>query len=204
MGNIILLIVAVTGIVSYIAWQKPELFHKLLLSPYIVVREKQYYRMFTYGFLHADWMHLIVNMLVFWSFGRVLIQYFNIIWSQLGILIFVLFYLSAIIVSSIYDVVKYRDNYSYSAVGASGATSAVIFATMLFDPWNMIYFMGIIPIPSILFGVIYLVYSYIMGKKGMDNIGHNAHFWGAIYGFIFPMLLKPNLFKYFIQELLNF
>lgn len=204
MESITIIIVLVTGVVSYIAWQRPELFQKLLLWPYNVVRQKQYYRMLTHGFIHADWGHLIINMFVFWSFGRSLIQYFNWVWGAAGAFLFVLLYLSAIVVSSVYSVLKHKNNYAYTAVGASGATSAVIFACMFFDPWNMIYFFGIIPIPGILFGIVYLIYSYWMGKRGGDNIGHDAHFWGAVYGFVFPLICKPALFKLFIQQLSNF
>jgi membrane associated rhomboid family serine protease len=202
--NFALIIVIITGFVSYSAWRKPELFNKLLLSPYIIVRSKQYYRMLTYGFVHGNWSHLIVNMLVFLSFSDALIYYFGMIWYSSGKLMFIILYLSAIVVSSIYDVIKYKDNSAYSAVGASGATSAIIFASMLFQPWNMIYFFGIIPIPSIIFGIIYLIYSYVMGQKSIDNIGHNAHFWGAVYGFLFPILLEPDLLKNFIHQILKF
>jgi membrane associated rhomboid family serine protease len=124
-------------------------------------------------------------------------------WGTKAVILFVLLYLSAIIVSSLYSLAKYKDNYSYSAVGASGATSAIVFASIFFDPWNMIYFFGVLPIPGILFGVIYLIYSYRMSRKGTDNIGHDAHFWGAVYGFTFPLFFKPELFKFFINRLLS-
>lgn len=204
MDKIILIIVITTGLISYVAWQRPELFNKLLLWPYGIIKRKQYYRMLTHGFIHADWMHLIINMLVFWSFGRNLIIYFQQVWGTYAIILFLSLYLSSIVISSIYSVIKHKNNHYYSAVGASGATSAILFACLFFDPWNLVYFFGIIPIPGILFGVIYLIYSYWMSKKANDNIGHDAHFWGAVYGFIFPLLFKPELFKYFIHELTNF
>ncbi|MDY0315521.1 MAG: rhomboid family intramembrane serine protease, partial [Bacteroidales bacterium] len=76
--------------------------------------------------------------------------------------------------------------------------------SMFFDPWNKIYFFGVLPIPGILFGVIYLIYSYQMAKKAKDNIGHDAHFWGAVYGFVFPLFFKPELWEYFYLRLINF
>ncbi|MDD3860781.1 MAG: rhomboid family intramembrane serine protease [Bacteroidales bacterium] len=203
MENLIYIIIGVTAVVSYLSWQNEALFRKLLLSPYDMIRNKEYYRLITHGFLHSGWTHLIVNMLVFWSFGRVLLFYFVQVWGTKGFLLFILLYLSAIVVSSVYSVIKHKDDYSYSAVGASGATSAIVFASLFFDPWNMIYFFGVIPIPGIVFGAIYLVYSYRMAKKAVDNIGHDAHFWGAVFGFVFPLLFKPQLFQFFIQRLIN-
>ena len=196
-------IIVVTLIISVYAWQDRRLFQKLLLSPYILVRNKEYHRLLTHGFLHGNWLHLIVNMLVFWSFGRVLLFYFNIIWSN-GNLVFLLFYLSAIMLSSLYSVVKHKDNYEYNAVGASGATSAIVFAYIFFEPWNFVYFFGVLPIPGIIFGIFYLIYSYKMAQKQIDNIGHDAHFWGAVYGFCFPIIFKPQLIQHFIHSLLSF
>ncbi len=203
MENIVYIIIGVTGVISYMAWQNTDLFLKLMLSPYDMIRNKQYFRLLTHGFLHANWTHLIVNMLVFWSFGRVLIQYMNYFWGSTGIILFVFLYLSAIIVSSFFSVAKHKDDMGYSAVGASGATSAIVFASIFFDPWNMIYFFGVLPVPGILFGAIYLIYSYRMAQKGQDNIGHDAHFWGAVYGFTFPIFFKPQLFMYFLDQLLR-
>ncbi len=196
-------IIIITFIVTYISWGNTKLFDKLILSPYIIVRNKEYYRLLTHGFLHANWMHLIINMLVFWSFGRILLIYFYRYWNH-GNLIFLLFYLSAIIISSIFSVVKYKDNYEYRAVGASGAISAIVFAYIFFEPWNLVYFFGIIPIPGIIFGIIYLIYSYQMSKRNIDNIGHDAHFWGAVYGFCFPLIFKPQLIVHFFNNLLSF
>lgn len=196
-------IILITLIISVYAWQDRTIFQKLLLSPYILVRNKEYHRLLTHGFLHGNWLHLIVNMLVFWSFGRVLLIYFNLIWSN-GNLVFLFFYLSAIVLSSLYSVVKHKDNYEYSAVGASGATSAIVFAYIFFEPWNLVYFFGVLPVPGIIFGIFYLIYSYKMSQKQIDNIGHDAHFWGAVYGFCFPIIFKPQLIQHFIHSLSSF
>jgi membrane associated rhomboid family serine protease len=203
MENVIYVIIGVTGVVTWLSWQNEDLFRKLLFSPYDMIRNKQYFRIITHGFLHANWPHLIVNMLVFWSFGRSLLTYMVHFWGTKAVILFVLLYLSAIVVSSLYSLAKYKDNFAYSAVGASGATSAIVFASIFFDPWNMIYFFGVLPIPGVLFGVIYLIYSYRMSRKGTDNIGHDAHFWGAVYGFTFPLFFKPELFKFFINRLIS-
>jgi len=89
-------------------------------------------------------------------------------------------------------------------VGASGATSALVFAFILFDPWQWFLFP---PLPALLFGVAYLWYSSYMDKRGMDNIGHNAHFWGAVYGIVFTLisaaLLRPEMLNAFLVQLLK-
>ena len=100
-------------------------------------------------------------------------------------------------------VTRYRNNESYSAVGASGAVSAVVFAYIFFAPLNKIYFYLVLPIPGILFGVLYLVYSSYMSRRSNDHINHSAHFWGAMAGFLFPVLLEPALFLDFLDQLLR-
>jgi membrane associated rhomboid family serine protease len=97
---------------------------------------------------------------------------------------------------------KHKDDYSYTAVGASGAVSAVVFASIIFDPWSKLIIFPIpIGIPAILFGFLYLIYSWYMGKKNIDNVGHDAHFWGAVFGFVFTIILKPALFGHLLSIL---
>ena len=195
------LIIAVTCIVSILGFRDSNIFYKLLFSPYQTLKRGQYYRILTHAFLHANTTHLLINMLVLWSFGGVLIAYFGWFFEIDGGILFLLFYLSAAIFSSLYSLLKHKNNPYYSAIGASGATSAVVYASIFFDPWHKVLFFGVLPIPGIIFGVIYLVYEYIMGKQAKDNIGHDAHFWGAVYGFCFPLLLKPELWKHFSMKI---
>lgn len=196
-----LLIIIVTALFSIAAFSRSELTYRYNFNPYQVVHRKQWYRVFTHAFLHANWEHLIINMIVLFSFGNALTRYFHVYFGDNLILLYLGIYVGGIIISSVFTLIKEKDNFNYNAVGASGAVSAVLFACIFFDPLNMIYFFGVIPIPGILFGVLYLGYSYYMGKKSNDNIGHDAHFWGAVYGFIFPILLKPSLLSNFIDKL---
>jgi membrane associated rhomboid family serine protease len=106
-----------------------------------------------------------------------------------------------ILFSNIYALIKHRNNYFYNSVGASGAVAAVLFAAIFFDPWNPIYFFGILPIPGIVFAVLYLVYSYQMSIKQKDNVAHDAHFLGSLYGFVFPIMLNVQLFQIFLDKL---
>lgn len=197
-----LLIIAVTFIVSYVAFQRQELLFKFDFNPYQIVHRNQWYRMITHAFLHADWTHLIVNMIVFWSFADVASYYFEFLFRQNGTLLLLGLYFGGVIVSCLYSLIKQKDNYNYSAIGASGGVAAVTFACIFFDPLGKILFFGVIPIPGILFGIIYLAYSYYMGKRGMDNVAHDAHFYGAVYGFVYPMLFRPDLLSHFIERLI--
>jgi membrane associated rhomboid family serine protease len=121
-------------------------------------------------------------------------QYYGYYFGLKGILYYVLLYIGGTALSTLPSYGKHKDDYSYTAVGASGAVSAVVFASIVFDPLNKIYiFLIPIGIPAIIFGILYLAYSWYMGKKNIDNIGHDAHFWGAVFGFVFTILLKPVL-----------
>lgn len=197
-------IIFVTVIVSITCFNNTVLFNKLSLFPYRVVKNKEWYRLLTHGFVHGDYMHLIINMLVFFSFGRYTEDYFKVL-SQADMIgnpafCYLLLYFGGMVVASIHDVVKNKNNPYYNSIGASGAVSAVIFTTIFFDPWGKIYFFGFIPIPGLLFGALYLIYSQYMNKRGGGNVNHLAHFYGAVYGFIFPLLMNPSLIYQFLSN----
>jgi membrane associated rhomboid family serine protease len=144
-------------------------------------------------------------MLTLFFFGTYVEDAFTVIFGKIGLFYFIFMYVSAMFISSIYTLAKHKDNYSYNAVGASGAVSAVLFSFILLNPLDKIYFFFIpIGIPAIVFGVAYLLYSAYMSKQNMDNIGHDAHFYGAVFGFLFPLALDYNLIYNFIGKLFNF
>jgi membrane associated rhomboid family serine protease len=140
-------------------------------------------------------------MIALWSFG-------NFTFNSLGgitaspTLHFMTMYFGAILFSSVSDVIKNRDNRYYASLGASGAVSAVIFFSILLNPWTLIYVV-IIPCPGIVFGVLYLIYSNYMSKKGGDIINHDAHFYGSIFGLLYPLIVDPSLYKIFLYKLLH-
>jgi len=192
--TISVIIIAVTVIVSIFAFSNRQIFRRLVFSPYDIKHFKNSYRFVSYALIHADWVHLLVNMMVLYSFGRVVEAYYGFYFGNKAILYYILLYIGGIALSTLPSYGKYKDDYSYSAVGASGAVSAVVFASIIFDPLSKIYiFLIPIGIPAIIFAVLYLAYSWYMGKKNIDNVGHDAHFWGAVFGFIFTILLKPSL-----------
>jgi len=186
------------------AFQKVELLYKYQFNAYQILKRNQWYRIITYGFIHANWDHLLVNMVVLYFFGEALENYFNYYFGAAGITYFFVLYFGALVFSTLHDLRKHREHYHYNAVGASGATSAVVFATIFFAPLENIYFMFLIPIPGIIFAILYLYYSYYMSKKNVDNIGHSSHFYGALFGFLFPIILKPQLFQLFLHHIFNF
>ena len=198
-----LVIIILTALVSVVCFYSSDSFGGLMFNAYAVKHERQWHRMFTYGFVHSGWGHLFFNMLTLYFFGSVVEQYFAAIWGDTtGLVLYLALYMSAIIVSTIGDFIKFRNDPNYNAVGASGAVSAILFAAILFEPKMGIY-IYLIPfaIPGYIFAPLYLLYCWYMDKRGTDNIGHSAHFWGALYGLIFPLICRPAIFGYFLSQL---
>lgn len=196
------LIIIITIIVSMLCFRNRDLFYRLSLNPYNITRRNQWERVLTHAFVHADYMHLFINMLVLWSFGRQMEMVAGMLGGARNYW-FLALYIGGIIVSSIPDIIKYKDNPYYNSIGASGAVSAVVFSSIFITPWKSILLFGVIPIPSIIFGALYIWYENYSSRHSNDNINHNAHIWGAIYGFIFFGLMEPGLFQSFFGKLLH-
>ncbi len=197
-------IVIITSLISIVAFYNDTLMRRLMFNPYQVYYRKEFWRLITHGFLHADWIHLIVNMIVLYSFGRNVEAWMNQLrlggYIRSPILTFSLLYFGGIVVSTLITLFRHYKNYHYNSVGASGAVSAIIFTSIFFSPLEKIYFFAVIPIPGILFALLYLVYSSYMSRRSQDNINHDAHFAGAIFGFIFPALIDFKLISHFLNS----
>ncbi len=201
--SVTIFIIIFTTIFSLGAWRNREFFDKMKLNPYMVVKKKEYYRIVSHALLHADWTHLLFNMLTLYFFGEFVEQAFDIYFAY-GMFLFILLYIVGGIISSIPSIIKHKNDLWYNSIGASGAVAAVLFAGIFFEPKLGIYIFFIpIPIPGYLFGLAYLVYSHYMSKKSNDNVNHDAHLTGAIFGFLFPLVLKPTLFQVFIANFVN-
>jgi len=202
--NITVLIVIATSLVSILCFGSDSLFSKLLFNPYQVWHRREVHRLLTHGFVHADWMHLIINMIVLYSFGSNVERWFIQLkysgYLENPTLVYCLLYFGGIIIASLISLFRYRDNYQYNSVGASGAVSAVVFASIFFAPMERLYFFAAIPIPGIVFAILYLVYTSYMSRRNRDNVNHDAHFAGAVFGFIFPLLIDFELISHFIQS----
>ena len=194
------LITGITVVVSFICFNNRLLFDKLSLKPYRIVHAKEWYRIISNGFVHADWVHLFVNMFTFWSFGTYMESAFG--YLGLGTGGYLGLYFGGMVAASLYDLIRRRNDPYYVSIGASGAVSAVLFTSIFLDPWGKILFFAVLPIPGIVFGVIYLAYCQYMARKAGDNVNHNAHFYGALYGLIYPAILEPSLVKGFYLSLL--
>ena len=195
-------IIIITVVVTILGFNNESLFDKLKFNAYDVKHSNQWYRFFTYGLLHAGWLHLFINMLVFYSFGAIVETYLKFYFPAKHILYFLLLYVGGLILSIIPAFGKNKNNVFYNSVGASGAISAILFSSIILYPSGKIFFFFIpVGIPSPIFGVIYLAYEYYMSKRGKDNIGHDAHFWGAIFGVVYIIALKPQFAISFLQQI---
>jgi membrane associated rhomboid family serine protease len=142
-------------------------------------------------------------MFVFYSFGTAVEQYYGQVFEENGNLYFIILYFGALFISIAPSYAKHKNNFSYNALGASGAVAAVLFASVIFNPLGTVY-VYFIKMPAIVMAVLYVAYEYYMGKKGGDNINHDAHLWGAIFGLVFTIGLKPDLALYFIEQIKSF
>ncbi|MEZ5106111.1 MAG: rhomboid family intramembrane serine protease [Draconibacterium sp.] len=198
------ILIGITGLISFLAFGNPALMDKMQFNAARIIHQKEYYRLISHAFIHASWPHLIVNMFVLYFFGRGIEYYFGINFGNKATAFYLMLYFGGILASNIWSLISQKNNYYYNAVGASGAVSALLFAFIFFNPWEPLYLFAVLPIPGILFAIGYLFYSYQMSKRKTDNVAHDAHFLGAVFGFIFPILLKPQLFQHFIDQLFSF
>ncbi|PIE47683.1 MAG: rhomboid family intramembrane serine protease [Gammaproteobacteria bacterium] len=192
------IIIAVTVIISMLAWQNSTLFNQLIFQP-SKVGKGGLYRFITHGFIHADGQHLLFNMFTLYFFGRSVEPFFNQYVSGFG---FIVFYIFAIITAIIPTYINNKNRHRYRSLGASGGVSAVLFSYILMAPWStlLIFF---VPMPAIIFAVLYVAYSIYSSKKGDSNINHSAHLWGAAFGIVATIAIEPNIIPHFINALVS-
>jgi len=208
MFSITISIIIITSIISIAAFNREKIKEDLLFWPAEIDRRKQYYRFVSCGFVHGDVMHLAFNMISLLSFGEFLeIYLFTDLFGSQGKYMYLVLYVLGLIFSVIPDYFQYRNNFAYRALGASGAVSAVIFAAIILKPTMPLRIIFIpIDIPGYIFGFLFLALSAYMAKRGGDNIGHRAHFSGAIFGILFTVVAAKlmsdyDVFKAFIQAI---
>jgi len=207
--SITLIIVIITSLVSIGGISNQKILDDLIFYPPDISRN-QYYRFITHGLIHADYFHLIFNMIALYSFGEAVEKWLfsnPCLFGESGRYFFLLLYISALIVASIPDYFKYRNNYQFRSLGASGAVSAVIFASITLLPQLPINFVFIpVGIPGFIFGIIYLVASAYMDKRGGGRINHSAHLWGALFGIVFVIVFvklfgRLDIFDNFMKQI---
>jgi membrane associated rhomboid family serine protease len=188
--SITVIIVIVTSLISFTAFSNQKIIDDLIFYPPAVTHRNQWYRFFTCGLIHADFGHLIFNMLSLYLFGRFVEDKFLEIFGDSGKWLYLGMYISSLLVSILPTYFKHKEDYAYRSLGASGAVSAVVFAGLMVAPYVEVGFFIIPPIiPGFIFGPLYLLISALLDRRGGDNINHSAHIWGAIYGVAFIIVV---------------
>ena len=185
MNTVLIAIIVVNVLISYKGFNDLSFFINFEFHVGSI-RSGEQIRMLSSGFLHADMMHLIFNMLTLWFFAPVVI-------NHLGSFSFILVYFGSLIFGSLLTMVFHKNDYGYRAVGASGAVTGVLYSAILLQPDMMLGIFFIIPMPAYLFGILYLLYSIYGIKAKNDNIGHTAHFGGAVGGYLITLVKEPTL-----------
>ena len=188
LGIVTIAIIAANAIMSFKGFEDRGFFEKFKFNVGSIKRGEQI-RMLSAGFLHADVQHLLFNMFTLYIFADTVIV-------QLGSFNFIVIYFASLIFGNLLSLYFHKDEYWYSAIGASGAVTGILYAAILLRPdMNLYMFFVPIPIPGYVFGIGYLLYSIYGMKKRIGNIGHDAHFGGAVGGYVVTLILMPSLFK---------
>ena len=202
--SVTLAIIAVTCLISYQGFNNHDFFNNLKHYPFVEQRNNEWYRILTSGLLHGSWTHLLINMYVLYEFGEYVERQFVYEYGALlGRVFYTLSYFIIIVLANIPTHISKQNDPGYAAIGASGGTSGIIMMFVLFEPWRMLLFYFVLPIPAIVFGLLYLGYSSWASKNSNDNIGHSAHFWGAINGVIIALLTLPDSITSFLDQIVN-
>ncbi|UBM57217.1 rhomboid family intramembrane serine protease [Marinilongibacter aquaticus] len=200
--SISLLLVLITVGISLYAWRNPGLQSKWIHNPYYANTNKEYYRLLSSGFIHADFLHLFFNMYALYLFGDVVVQYFTYLFGGKGTVYFLLLYLLGIVIANLPDFVKHKNHLGFNSLGASGGVSAVVFCSVILNPMMELMIFPIpLPMPGYIFAVVYMGYSIYMEKRQMDNVNHMAHLWGALWGVVFILVADPNALSRFVNQI---
>lgn len=191
------IIIGLTCIASMLAFGNAKLAHGLLFWP-PALRRGEYHRLLTYGVVHADFTHLFVNMLTLYFFGTYVEPFYT---ATLGPYGFAGFYTLGIVASILPTWWRHRADPEYRSLGASGAVMAVLMASVLFDPWMLLYVFFAIPMPAIVYAVLFIAYEVWADRRGGDRVNHSAHLWGAAYGVLSTLAIEPRLLARFLEEL---
>lgn len=197
------LLIALIVLVSFYAWSNPKVQANFIMNPYRIAGRNEYHRFITSAFIHADYLHLFFNLFTLYFFGRYVEHIFVQLYGGIeGKVYFLLLFLLGVVVSDLPTFFKYRHNPAYNALGASGGVSSLVFSFILFNPTEKLYLLFIpIGIPGFILGVLFLIYAYYQAKSNRDNINHSAHFYGALFGVVFCILLHPQVIPRFFYAL---
>ena len=204
--SITVILIIVISAVSIYAFERPDIQQKLLFHPYYIKHRNEWYRFVSSAFVHGSWLHLIFNMFTFYFFGQAVERYVlkGLYGETMGGVYFIVLFVVGVIISHISTYIKYKDAAYYRSLGASGGVSAVVFCSIMFYPVNDLCLYGLLCIPGFILGPLYLIYSYYQGKRGADNINHEAHLYGALFGIFFSIVVEPSVVKLFAEQVSNY
>lgn len=201
---ITILLIALNVIVFFVSQSNQKIINDGVLWPYLMKEKKEYYRFISSGFLHADFIHLFFNMFTLFFFGRnieLILKYYELG----GNTSFIILYFGSMVVADIPCYLKNQNNPGYRSLGASGAVSGMVFSAVVFNPWGSIYLYGAIKISALLYAILFIAYCIYMGKRSQDNINHDAHLWGALFGFVLTLgivyVMQPELLQLILDTL---
>ena len=202
--SITMIIIIFTALISWQGFNRYAFIDKLKHSPARESTHKEYYRLLTSGFVHADWTHLLVNMFVLYSFGEYIESYIVALFGKpLGQIIYFLLYILNIILANLPTAFAHRHNPGFASIGASGAVSGIVFIFILLNPWAILNLFFVIPVPAIIAGIGYLIYSSWAANKGHGRLDHSAHFAGAIAGMLMMIALRFEILNEFLDKLVR-
>lgn len=195
------IIFAITIATSIYVFSNSQMYGSMMLHPYSIHRDKsKLYTIFTSGIIHADWGHLLFNMITFYYFGFALESLLVMANGPIGHFYFALIYIVSLVLSDIPTIIQQKNNPGYHSLGASGAISAVLFSFILFQPKTLLYIFMAIPMPAYVFAVLYLGYCIWASKNSNDRINHDAHLFGALTGLLLTIIIHPWIIRHFIDQ----
>ena len=203
-------IIVITTLISIGGFYNDKIRNDLIFYPPYISERNQWYRLFTCGLIHANVPHLFFNMYTLYMFGNPVESEFIEIFGAKGKLLYIILYITALFACLLPTYFKHKNNPNYSSLGASGAVSAVVFAFMFLNPTlSMSLIFLPIPLPAFVFGLLYLVITSYLAKRGNSHINHSAHLWGSLYGIFFLLLTgftlsNYNLFDNFISQITGY
>lgn len=196
-------ILILTAYISYRAFQNRDELEKWIFSPYLIKKNQEYYRFLSSGLIHANGMHLILNLFALYMFGNTVEMFFQVYFPNAGRTLYLLLYFGGMIAADIVPYLRNENNPAYRSLGASGAVSAVVFSFILFAPLAPMSFIFVpfVRFPAIVLGVLYLAYSYYASRNINDGIGHEAHLFGGLFGLAFTIIADPSVFASFLTQI---